>query len=146
MDAIGINIKFKKERWPDLNKEAKNKTLQVGSFYAWFADYPDGDNFLQMLYGPNSAPQSNLANFNLPEFNRLYQRARTMPDSEKRTGLYEEMSRLFLAYAPWRLGVHRIQTHLNQPWLLNYKKHPILLEGWKYFDIDLQLQRQAEGA
>jgi ABC-type transport system substrate-binding protein len=145
MDAIGINIKFKKERWPDLNKEAKGKTLQVGSFYAWYADYPDGDNFLQLLYGPNASPQSNLANFNLPEFDRLYRQAKTMPDSPDRTRLYEEMTRLFLAYAPWKLGVHRIQTHLSQPWLLNYKKHPILHEAWKYFDIDLALQRKAEG-
>ena len=46
-------------------------------------------------------------------------------------------------YAPWKLGVHRVQTHLNQPWLLNYVKHPIVLEGWKYLDVDLEMQRKA---
>jgi peptide/nickel transport system substrate-binding protein len=142
MDAIGINITFKKERWPDLNKEAKARTLQVGSFYAWFADYPDGDNFLSLLYGPNSSPENNFANFNLPEYNHLYERARTMPDSPERTKLYDDMTRVFLAYAPWKLGVHRIQTHLAQPWLLNYVKHPIMLEPWKYLDVDLDVQRK----
>lgn len=141
MDAIGINIKFKKARWPDLNKESKAAKLQVGSFLAWHADYPDGDNFLQLLYGPNSSPQSNAANFALPAFDRLYEKARTMPDSPERTRLYQEMTRLFLAYAPWRLGVHRVQTHLNQPWLLNYKKHPIMHQGWKYLDVDLEKKR-----
>jgi ABC-type transport system substrate-binding protein len=141
MDAIGINIKFKKARWPDLNKESKAAKLQVGSFLAWYADYPDGDNFLQLLYGPNSSPQSNAANFALPAFDVLYERARRMPDSPERTLLYQQMTKLFLAYAPWRLGVHRVQTHLNQPWLLNYKKHPILHQAWKYFDVDLEKQR-----
>ena len=143
MDAIGVNIKFKKQRWPDLKKQADGRTLQVGSFIAWFADYPDGDNFLSLLYGPNSSPQSNMSNFDLPEFNRLYERARHLPDSAERTALYEEMNRLFFAYAPWRLGVHRIQTHLNQPWLLNYRKHPIVRQFWKYLDVDLEIQRKA---
>lgn len=143
MDAIGINIKFKKARWPDLNKESKASKLQVGSFLAWYADYPDGDNFLQLLYGPNSSPQSNSANFALPAFDSLYERARRMPDSLERTRLYQQMTKLFLAYAPWRLGVHRVQTHLNQPWLLNYVKHPIMHQAWKYFDVNLEMQRKA---
>lgn len=144
MDAIGINIKFKKARWPDLNKESKAAKLQVGSFLAWYADYPDGDNFLQLLYGPNASPQSNAANFALPAFDRLYERARRMPDSPERTRLYQQMTKLFLVYAPWKLGVHRLQTHVNQPWLLNYKKHPIVLQAWKYFDVDLEMQRRAK--
>ena len=142
MDAIGINVKFKKARWPDLNKESKAAKLQVGSFLAWHADYPDGDNFLQLLYGPYSSPQSNSANFALPAFDRLYEQARRVPDSAMRTQLYQQMTKLFLAYAPWRLGVHRVQTHLNQPWLMNYKKHPILHQAWKHLDVDLEMQRK----
>lgn len=142
MDAIGINVTFKKERWPDLNKEAKGRTLQIGNFYAWSADYPDGDNFLSLLYGPNSSPQSNFSNFDLPEFNKLYEQARSMPDSPERTKIYDEMSRLFLAYAPWRLGVHRVWTNLTQPWLLNYRKHPIMTNVWKVLDVDLDMQRR----
>jgi oligopeptide transport system substrate-binding protein len=142
MDAIGINIKFKKERWPDLKKQSDGKKLQVGSFIAWAADYPDGDNFLSLLYGPNMSPQSNNANFNLPAFNQLYEKARLMPDSPERTQLYQDMTRLFLAYAPWRLGVYRIWTNLSQPWMYNYKKHPIMRENWKFLDIDLDRQRK----
>lgn len=142
MNAIGIRIKFNLARWPDQNKAGRAGTLQVGSFYAWFADYPDGDNFLQLLYGPNSH-QSNYANFRLPEFDRLYEQARRMPDSPERTRLYDQMNELFLVYAPWRLGVHRIWTNLAQPWLKNYKKHPILLEGWKYLDVDMDAKRKA---
>jgi oligopeptide transport system substrate-binding protein len=143
MDALGVNIKFRLERWPDLNKAGKAGTLQVGAFYAWGADYPDGDNFFQLLYGPNTR-QSNYSNFNLPAFDKLYEKARRMPDSPERTQLYNEMSKLFFAYAPWRLGVHRIWTNLAQPWLKNYKKHPVLHHGWKYLDVDVEQQRKAQ--
>jgi ABC-type transport system substrate-binding protein len=143
MDAIGINLKFKKARWPDLNKESKASQLQMSDFLSWYADYPDGDNFLQLLYGPNASPQSNFANFDLPEFNRLYDKAKKMPDTPERTKLYQQMTELFLAYAPWRLGMHRIWTQLSHPWLLNYKHHPILHETWKYLDVDVDMQRKA---
>jgi oligopeptide transport system substrate-binding protein len=136
MDAIGINIDFDVQKWPDLVKKAKLNKLQVGSYLSWQADYPDAENFFQLLYGPNSG-SSNDAFFRQKEFDSLYEQSRRLPDSSERTRLYYEMNRLILVYAPWKLGVHRIRTHLAQPWLLNYKKHPILHQGWKYLDIDL---------
>jgi ABC-type oligopeptide transport system substrate-binding subunit len=42
------------------------------SFSGWIADYPDADNFMQLLYGPNIG-QANDSRFNLPEFNKLYE-------------------------------------------------------------------------
>ena len=142
MDALGVRVKFRKEKWPDLNKAAQLGTLQVGSFYAWGADYPDADNFFQLLYGPNSH-QSNYSNFKLAAFDRLYEQAKKLPDSPERDSIYRELNKLILAYAPWKLGVHRIWTNLAQPWLLNYKKHPIMRQGWKYLDIDVDAQRKA---
>jgi ABC-type transport system substrate-binding protein len=143
MDAIGINIDFDIQKWPDLVKKAKQNKLQVGSYMAWNADYPDGENFFQLLYGPNALGGSNDANFQLKEYDRLYEQSRKLPDSPERTRLYNEMNRLILAYAPWKLGVHRIRTHMTQPWLLNYKKHPILHQGWKFLDIDLDRLSQS---
>ena len=84
---------------------------------AWIADYPDGENFMQLLYGP-SGPENN-ARFDLPEFNRLYEQARALPDSPERTKLFDRMTELMLAYAPWRMGYHLIEDQLLQPWVRN---------------------------
>jgi oligopeptide transport system substrate-binding protein len=138
MDAIGINIDFDIQKWPDLVKKAKLNKLQIGNYLSWHADYPDAENFFQLLYGPN-AGSSNDAFFKLKEFDSLYEQSRKLPDSSERTRLYYEMNRLILVYAPWKLGVHRIRTHMAQPWLLNYKKHPILHSPWKFLDVDLDL-------
>ena len=135
MNAIGIRMIFKKAKWPDLLKQSKLGKLQIkGS--AWIADYPDADNFLQLLYGPN-AGQANDARFKLPAFDRLYEQARRLPDSPERNQLYREMTQLMLVYAPWKLGVHRVASNLAQPWVVGYKPHPILHSLWKYIDIDV---------
>jgi oligopeptide transport system substrate-binding protein len=109
---------------------------------AWIADYPDAQNFLQLLYGPNTG-QSNESEFKLPEYDRLYEKSQAVPDSPERNRLYHEMDRLLLAYAPWRLGVHRIFNHLQWPWVKGYKKHPILYTNIKYLDIDVAAQHEA---
>lgn len=141
MDAIGIRVTFNKSTFSEQLKAAKTGKLQM-RISAWIADYPDADNFLQLLYGPNTG-QANDARFKLPAFDKLYLQTQRMPDSPERTKLYQEMSKLMLVYAPWKLGVHRIYTHLISPWVLGYKKHPITLTPWKYVDIDMAKQKAA---
>ena len=135
MKAVGVRMSFRKEKWPDLVKASRLGQLQIGKFLAWHADYPDGENFFQLLYGPN-AGQSNDARFDLPEFNRLYEASRLLPDSPERNRLYARMNELVLAYAPWKLGFHRIRTHMAHPRVRNFKKHPILHHGWLYLDVE----------
>ena len=141
MRAIGICLRFNKQRWPDLTEATRLGSVQMREV-KWQADYPDADNFLQLLYGPNTGA-SNDARFRLPQYDRLYEKARRLPDSLERDQLYREMTRLVLVYAPWKLGVHRIFTHLTQPWLIGYKKHPFVLTQFRYLDIDLELRRKA---
>jgi ABC-type transport system substrate-binding protein len=141
MDAIGIRITIKKARWPDLLKMSKLGKIQMRGF-AWYADYPDADNFLQLLYGPNSG-QSNDARFRLPQFDRLYDKAKLLPDSSERSEIYREMTRLMVVYAPWKLGMHRIETFMTQPWVIGFRKHPIMLFNPRYLDVDVEMQRKA---
>ncbi|MBA2690621.1 MAG: hypothetical protein H0U63_07450 [Burkholderiales bacterium] len=142
LDGIGIRSTFKKERWPDLVKLGKAGKVQIGNYLSWGADYPDGDNFLQLLYGPN-AGQSNEARFKLAAFDRLYDEAKKLPDSPRRTQLYQEMTKLVLVYSPWKLGTHRVATSMHHPWVKGRKQHPITRAVWKYLDIDVAAQRQA---
>jgi ABC-type transport system substrate-binding protein len=141
MANVGIRVEASAVLFADLLKDKKvGKFMVAGS--AWIADYPDAQNFLQMLYGPNSG-QSNESQFKLAEYDRLYEKSITLPDGEERNRLYHEMNRLLIAYAPWRLGVHRIFNHLMYPWVKGYKKHPILYTSFKYLDIDVAAQQAA---
>jgi ABC-type transport system substrate-binding protein len=138
---VGIRLEGRAVQFVDLLKDKKvGKFVLAGS--AWIADYPDAQNFLQLLYGPNTG-QSNESGFKLPEFDRLYERSVSLPDGAERNAIYREMNRLMLAYAPWRLGVHRIFNHLQYPWVKGYKKHPILYTNLKYLDLDVGAQQVA---
>jgi ABC-type transport system substrate-binding protein len=134
LDAIGIHMEFPKSNFADNIKAARACKIQMmGS--AWGADYPDGDNFMQNLYGPNSG-QSNNGCYVSPAFDRLYEQARKLPDSPERNRLYEQMNRQMEADTAWSLHITRLRTELIQPWVKGFKKHPILQAEWQYMDID----------
>ena len=134
MDALGLRIVFKKDALQELRKMARQGKMPMRTD-GWNADYPDAENFMQLLYGPNVG-QENHARFSLPEFDKLYDAAYRLPDSPERTRLFDRMTELVIAYAPWRLMEHRIEDHLLQPWILNYKPHPVRSTIWRYLDID----------
>jgi len=134
MDAIGIRIVFKKEKLPEMRKMSRlGKIPMAGD--GWNADYPDAENFMQLLYGPN-AGQENQARFNLPEFNKLFEQARSLPDSPERTKLFDRMTELVVAYAPWRLTISNIEDTFCHPWVRYFVPNPIRAQGWAYMDID----------
>jgi oligopeptide transport system substrate-binding protein len=119
MSSIGIRMEAQAVQFADLlNDKRVGKFQMAGS--AWIADYPDAQNFLQLMYGPNT-DQSNEARFRHPEYDKLYTKSLGVPAGPERDAIYREMNRLILAYAPVRLGVHRIFNHLMYPWVKGYK-------------------------
>jgi ABC-type transport system substrate-binding protein len=139
MDDIGIRVTFDKvEKLPELRKQARVGKVQSFS-YGWIADYPDGENFLQLMW-KGSIGQANYAMFDLPEYNALYEKAKRLPDGPERNALYEKMVKLICVYVPWLVETYKQETILMQPWLLNYRKHPFMHEPWRYLDIDLAKQ------
>ena len=136
MERIGIRMNFETvEFLPSLRKKAQTGKLQMFT-YGWIADYPDGENFLQ-LFTTKGIGGANYTLFSMPEFDALYERIKIMPDSPERTALYQKMVHLLWVYNPWRVNFLKQGTILIQPWVLNYRKHPFAHEGWRYMDIDL---------
>lgn len=133
-DSLAIHMESQKAPFPELLKQEKQCKLQMRTA-GWIADYPDGDNFMQLLYGPRSG-QSNAGCVRLPEYDRLYEQSKRLPAGPERNRLYHRMTRLIEVYAPWRLDLARVRNMLAQPWVQGYKKHPILHAEWLYMDID----------
>ncbi|HET7730652.1 MAG TPA: ABC transporter substrate-binding protein [Usitatibacter sp.] len=134
LDDIGVRLNVIKRKWPDILKQARQPAgvqfWQLGGS----ASAPDADTWLASLYGENK--ESNLAKFELPDYDRLYRKARAMPDTPERTRIYQEMTKLVVAYAPWRINTHRVRTDMWYPPVIGYKRSPILTYNfWKYIDI-----------
>lgn len=141
MDAVGVRIEFVKQKWPDLLKMGRAGQLQMWSL-GNISNTTEAFGFFDLLYGPHSGV-TNLARFNLPEFNQLYDKARQLPDSPERTLLFEKMSELVTAYAPWKLDAYRYETVLVYPWVLGFKYNPFDQFPWMYLDLDVARRKAA---
>jgi len=141
MDAIGIRIVFKKDKLPELRKMARLGKIPTRGD-GWNADYPDAENFMQLLYGPN-AGQENQSQFKLAEFDKLYEQAHALPNSPERTRLFDRMTELVVAYAPWRLTIHLLEDHLVHSWVRVYRAHPIRSQTYAFIDVDPAMRQKA---
>ena len=132
-ESIGIRMEGNIKPFPDLLKAEKQCELMSRNS-PWIADYPDGDNFMQLFYGPNTH-QNNNGCSQIPEYDQRYAASQKLPDSPERDRLYHEMARILEVYAPIRVGYARFRNMLAQPQVIGFKKHPILHCEWLYFDL-----------
>lgn len=135
LNAIGLRVVFKSDKKTEIIKASRLGTVQMFESN-WIADFPDGDNFYQLLYGPN-AGRANYARFNLPAYDTRYEQARQLSDGPARQKLYFEMNQLIHAYNPWVPLTHVLSGDLRHPWLKNYKRHPVEFTTWRYLDVDV---------
>ncbi|BBB65424.1 heme-binding protein [Undibacterium sp. YM2] len=135
LDAIGIHVSFKTDKHSEVLRAARLGKVQMTEAN-WIADFPDAENFYQLLYGPN-AGRANYSRFNLPAFNKLYEEAMRLSDSPERTAMYRQMAQLMHGYSPWVPRIHPVTADLSQPWLQNYYRHPVDFTSWRYVDVDV---------
>ena len=145
LNAIGLRVVFRSDKKTEIIKASRLGNVQMFESN-WIADFPDGDNFYQLLYGPN-AGRANYARFDLPAYNVRYEQARALTDGPARSKLYFEMNQLLHAYNPWVPLTHVLSGDLRHPWLKNYKRHPVEFTTWRYLDVDVaQRARMVGGA
>jgi oligopeptide transport system substrate-binding protein len=140
--AVGLKLDFVTQKWPDLLKMALAGQLQLWQL-GNTATNTDGTSFLGLWYGGN-AGLANLSRFKQPDYDRLYEASRKLPEGPERHKLVREMSRIADAYAPLKLTAYRYENTLVYPWVIGFTKYnAFLAHPWQYFDIDLKMSRKA---
>lgn len=117
--------------------------------WGWNADYPDPENFLFLLYGPNGKVKSqgeNAANYSNPEFDRLFEKMKDMQNSPERQALINDALSILQNDSPWLWGFHPKSFALHHAWYFNAKPNAMAHNTLMYKRIDpkLRLQRQNE--
>ena len=117
--------------------------------WGWHADYPDAENFLFLLHGPqrkvgNSSGNSanNAANYDSAKYNKLFERMNNMEDSPERREIIDEMVHILRHDAPWLWGYHPKDYSLYHAWFQNVKPNRISNNNFKYYKIDATLREQ----
>lgn len=135
--SLGIRMENERKILPDL-MQAESLCKLASRSYQWLADYPDGDNFMQLFYSKNVG-QNNVACFRDAQYDAWYEASHAMPPGPARDALYHQMARQVEAQGAAMMAYSRYRNMLAQPSVLGYKKHPILHQEWKYIDIDRRL-------
>ena len=113
--------------------------------WGWNADYPDPENFLFLLYGPNKKVGSNgenAANYDNPEFNHLFVKMKDMDNGPGRQAVIDQMVEIVRHDAPWAFGFHQKNYGLYHSWYLNAKPNLMANNSLKYLRIDPDLREQ----
>ncbi|NOY82546.1 MAG: hypothetical protein GXP31_16230 [Kiritimatiellaeota bacterium] len=140
MKKIGLRIVPHLNSWPRFLDKLRRGEVQLFRV-AWVGDYPDGQNFLQLFYGPNSFT-CNRARYRNPKFDALYEKAEPMPDGPARTRLYRQMQRLLVDDCAWIFESYPVAFRLVQPWVSGYIPHHFAYDRWKYLDVDPRRRRE----
>jgi ABC-type transport system substrate-binding protein len=136
MNAIGVRVDFKIAPFPENLKNARaGKLMMWGA--GWTAATSDGEYFFDIVYGPN-AGGANASRFNHPDFNRLFQQQKSIPDGPERLAVMTEMKKILAAYQPLAIGGHPIINTFVHPWLIGYRRHPFGRDAFKWVDIDIE--------
>jgi oligopeptide transport system substrate-binding protein len=113
--------------------------------WGWNADYPDPENFLFLLYGPNKKvghDGENASNYDNPEFNRLFERMKNMDNTPERQEIIDRMVDIARRDAPWVWGVHPKQFTLQHAWVYNTKPGQMANNTIKYTRLDPHMRAE----
>ncbi|MEC9413022.1 MAG: ABC transporter substrate-binding protein [Pseudomonadota bacterium] len=136
-------------RSSDYNRfQDKIRRGQVQMFqWGWNADYPDPENFLFLLYGPNGRAQfggENTANYQNKDFDKLFEKMRTMSNTPERLAIIKQMVDIVRRDAPWIWGFHPKQFSLYHEWNHNVKPNLMANNTLKYRRIDTGVREKLQ--
>jgi oligopeptide transport system substrate-binding protein len=112
---IGINLRIYTEtNWKKFEEMMASYKTPVFR-YAWYADFPDPDNFLGILF--HSKSKYNYMAYHNSKVDRLLNRARVERDYLKRMELYRKVEEIILEDAPIIPTINHIFQQAYQPYV-----------------------------
>ena len=145
---LGIELVIRATDYNRFQDKMLKGTAQMFS-WGWNADYPDPENFLFLLYGPNgkvAEKGENAANFRNQAFDRLFVQMKDMPNGPDRQAVIDDMIRILREESPWLFGFFPKGFSLHHAWLGNVKPHLMANNTLKYRRIDGRTRADAQRA
>ncbi len=135
---IGIELDVRATQYNRFQEKMRNGNAQIFK-WGWSADYPDPENFLFLLYGPNGKVAyggENAANYQNPAYDKLFDLMKNRHNDERRQALIDEMVALLRKDAPWAWGINSENFTLSQQWITPLKPASIATSTLKYIGLN----------
>lgn len=113
--------------------------------WGWNADYPDPENFLFLLYGPNMKADKNgenAANYSNPEYDRLFNQMKYLDNGPERQKIIDRMVDILREDSPWLFGFFPKAFSLRHAWVAPGKPNVMANNTLKYRRIDPVLRER----
>ena len=145
---LGVQLEIRATDYNQFQDKMRKGKQQI-FWWGWLADYPDPENFLFLLYGPNSKAKvdgENAANYDNPEFDKRYKQLQLMEDGPAKQKVIDEMIAIVQQDAVWAWGYFPFSSGAYQPWLLNGKPGLMIRDMARYYRLDpaLRATKQAD--
>ncbi len=137
-NKLNINLVVRATDYNRFQEKVIKGNAQI-FYWGWNADYPDPENFLFLLHGPQSKVKSqgeNASNWENPDFDRRFERMKNMANGDERQQIIDEMTEIAQREAPWLWGLNPKEYGLAHAWMKNRKPNQIANNLLKYQRID----------
>jgi len=137
---LGIQLEVRatdNNQFQDKVRKGKHQVYWSG----WNADYPDAENFLFLLYGPNAKSVSdgeNVANYQNPAYDKLFAQLKTLDDGPRKQAVIDEMVAILRKDAPWSFGFYPYASVAAQGWVGNLKPAILIRDHGRYLKLDVR--------
>lgn len=125
-EVLGVSVSVVQLEWGDYLNDINRGRHQM-YILGWSADYPDPENFLDILF--RSGSEGNNSGYSNPDADALLDLAGVEQDPERRYALYREVEEIIIAEAPWIPLFHGVDYVLIKP----YVKELIITSQGMYF-------------
>jgi len=97
---LGVTVNIQQTEWATFlyDLSLRPDSFQMFSL-GWIADYPDPENFLDILF--HSESLDNHSGYSNPELDKILVQARTEKDTAKRMAMYYQVEQMIVTDAPW---------------------------------------------
>jgi ABC-type transport system substrate-binding protein len=138
---LGLEVEIAATTYNQFQDKVRRGAYQL-FMWGWVADYPDPENFLFLLWSEMARSKGgpNTANFADPEYDRLFVRARELPNGEARAAVIRQIRALLERERPWIELFHQESYALVQGWMHNVKPLGMSFSTLKYQDVDATLR------
>ena len=132
---LGVQVEIQQVEWATYLQDLHRRRLQVWGGSGWQADYPDPQDFIDILFHSDST--NNHGNYTNQEADTLLEEARTEQDVYKRISLYNQAEQLIIDDAPWLpMWFDQEGLALIKPWVKGFNFTPMIVPKMKDVYID----------
>jgi len=139
---LGVQLDIRATDYNRFQDKMRRGAAQL-FMWGWLADYPDAENFLFLLYGPNAKAVTggeNASNYASPEFDALFERMRYLDDGPEKEDLIHRMTAVVQRDAPWMFGYFPKSGGAYQQWVGNAKPTQMVRNTLQYMKVDPALR------